>query len=86
MTYVSFMDDLYHFGVFSVYVPSVVFNWFCILRDERVDVAFLSFVSCDQLSYLQLHESKLDQHLINVLFLSSNCYVFFLNSCIAQTS
>ena len=39
-------------------------------RDERIDVAFLSFLSYDQLSYLQLHESKLDQHLIHVLFLS----------------
>ena len=47
---ISFMDDLCHFGVFSSYVPSVVVNWFCVLRDEHIDVAFF-FLSCDQLIY-----------------------------------
>ena len=52
MTSVRFMDDLCYFGVFLSYVPSVVVNWFCVLHDERIDVAVLSFLSCDQLSYL----------------------------------
>ena len=72
MNYVSFMDDLCYLGVFSSYVPSVVVNWLCVLSYECVDVAFMLFLSCDQLCYLQLHESRLDQHLIQVLFLSCN--------------
>ena len=66
MTYVSFMDDLRHFGVFSSNVPSVGVNWFCVFHDEHVDFAFFSF-----LSYFLIYNS-MTANLNNTSILSRN--------------